>query len=204
MCTSIRYNESNDMAEKRAKRWKLILTVVTLAALAGLFYFVRHEIAETVSNLGRVNRYALLLILPAQMLGYYSYTKMYQNLFRIFGHHIRFKNMLKTTAELNFVNLVFPSGGVSGFSYFGVRMRSHGVSAGKATLTQLLRFILFFISFQILLSSGLILLSFGGQASGFLLLVASSLATLLFVGTFIGAYIVGSKRRIHNFFTFLT
>ncbi len=192
------------MAEKRAKRWKLILTIVTLAALAGLIYVLRDQIMDTITNVGRVNRYALLLIIPFQMLNYFAYTKMYQGLFRILDHKMRFWRMLRIVSELNFVNTVFPSGGVSGFSYFGVRMKGQGVRTGQATLIQMMRFILVFVSFQVLLLVGLIVLALGGQAGQVTILIAGSLATLLLVGTFIGAYIIGSKKRINHFFTVIT
>lgn len=192
------------MAEKRTKRWKLILNIVTLLALAGLIYAVREEILDTISNLGRVNRYALLLIIPAQVLNYDAYIRMYRHLFAVLGHKIRYGAMARVTLELNFVNNVFPSGGVSGFSYFGLRMKSHGVSTGKATLVQLMRFILLFVSFQILLFLGLIMLAIGGQASNFLILIAGSLATLLLVGTIASAFIIGSQKRINSFFTYAT
>lgn len=83
-------------------------------------------------------------------------------------------------------------------------MKAEGVNTGKSTLIQMMRFILTFVSFQILLFVGLILLALGGSANGFTLLVAGSLATLLFVGTLGVAFIVGSKRRINAFFTYIT
>lgn len=190
--------------KRRQQRWKLILTIVTLVALAAVVYFAREQILETISNLSRVNRYALLLMIPAQMLNYHAYARMYQALFAVLAHKIRYGYLVRVVLELNFVNNVFPSGGVSGFSYFGLRMKAEGVSYGKATLVQMMRFILLFVSFQVLLFTGLILLVIGGQASQFVILIASSLATLLLVGTIAAAFIIGSKRRINGFFTYLT
>jgi hypothetical protein len=129
---------------------------------------------------------------------------MYQSLFAIIGEHLDYKKMLRITLELNFINNIFPSGGVSGFSYFGLRMKSEGVSTGKSTLVQMMRFILTFISFQILLFGGLFLLSLGGSANRLAILVAGSIATLLFVGTLLIAFIIGSKQRINTFFTYIT
>ncbi len=192
------------MAEKKQKRWKLILNIVTLLALAGLIYAVRDEILSTITNVGRVNRYALLLIIPIQVFNCHTTVRMYQDMFKVLGHSIRYKAMTRVSLELNFVNNVFPSGGVSGFSYFGVRMKALGVSTGKSTLVQMMRFILLFVSFQILLFVGLIMLAIGHQANNFLILVAGSLATLLFVGTVAAAFIIGSQRRINSFFTYIT
>ncbi len=51
------------------------------------------------------------------------------------GNKLSYKFLYKTSLELNFVNHVFPSGGVTGISYFGVRLRDGDeISGGKATL----------------------------------------------------------------------
>jgi len=83
-------------------------------------------------------------------------------------------------------------------------MRSFDVPGAESTIIQFMRFIMVFISFQILLFIGLITLAIGGQASGIVILIAGSLATLLLVFTLLTAYIVGSKSRINNTLTFLT
>lgn len=195
-----------DMAEvkKYKSNWKLVINVMTLIALVGLIYAVRHDISEALSNISELKKFALLLMIPAQVLNYHSYAQMYQDLFFILDEKVRYMKVFRLQLELNFVNNVFPSGGVTGVSYFGVRMTSLGVGAGKSTLVQLMKYVLVFISFQVLLVVGLIILALGGQANGLLILVAGSLATLLLMGTIAGAFIVGSKRRINSFFTYIT
>ncbi len=187
----------------RARRIKSVLTAATFIALAVLIYALRRQIAETFSNFGRVNLAALPLIIVWQVINYHSYAKMYERLFNILGHRIPYRWMLRTNAELNFVNTVFPSGGVSGFSYFSMRMKSQGISTGQATLVQIMRFGLVFASFQILLLTGLLVLAAGGQANDVVVLVAGSLATLLLVGTLVIGFIIGSEQRIDVFFTFI-
>jgi uncharacterized protein (TIRG00374 family) len=63
-----------------------------------------------------------------------------------------------------------------------------------------MRYILVFISFQVLLATGLILLALDGMANNFVLLVGGSLATLVLVATIGSAFIIGSKQRINSFF----
>lgn len=189
---------------KRKISFKMVVNAITLIALAVLIYAVRDDIIDTITNVGQLKKFALLLMIPAQILNYHSYAQMYQDLFLILDHHIRYSKLFKLQLELNFVNNVFPSGGVTGISYFGVRMKSSGASAGKSTLVQFMKFVLVFISFQILLGCGLLILAIGGQASGLAILVAGSLATLLLIGTIAGAFIIGSKQRINSFFTYLT
>lgn len=120
-------------AEKKS-RWKVILNVATVATLVLLGFLTRHQIVDTIENLGKVNAYALLLMIPLQILNYDAYTRMYRSLFRIIGSETKYRDLFKTSLELNFVNHVFPSGGVSGFSYFSLRLKQLNISTAKATL----------------------------------------------------------------------
>ena len=188
----------------RRARWKLILTILTFAALAILIYSIRSEIASVIKNLTKVNLWALLLILPLEFLNYDAYARLYRNLFKTLGKKVSYKSMFRLTLELNFVNHILPSGGVSGISYFGVRMRAEGVSGTKATLAQVMKFFLLFVSFQPILVLALLFLSIRGHANNFVILIASSIITLLIVGTFIGIYIIESRERINSTLTNLT
>ncbi len=194
------------MAEekKRAQRWKVIINTITLLALVLLLYLVRDQVAETFRRFHEVNLPLVAIMLPAQALNFYAYARMYQDLLGFLGNKVKTWPMFRMTLELNFVNHVFPSGGVSGFSYFSLRLKPFGVSTAKSTLVQLMRFVLIFISFQILLFVGLLALTFSGAVNNLVLLIAGSLATLLLVGTLLTAYVVGSKTRINTFFTGLT
>lgn len=183
----------------------MVLTAVTILALIGLTYAIRHQLHDTISNLQRVNAIVLVLILPLQVLNYHCQAKLYQTTFWLLGDRLRYKSLYRLSLELNFVNNIFPSASVSGFSYFGVRLKSGADIAGaKATLVQLMKFIMMFISFQVLLVLGVLLLAIGGRANGVVILVASSLMTLLVVSTFGLAFVIGSKRRINGFFTTMT
>lgn len=193
------------MSETEKKnRWKLVVNILTIVALVVLGIFLWPQIKETFENLGRVNAVVLLLIIPIQVANYDAYARMYRYLFDILGSKTRYWDMFKVSLELNLVNQVFPSGGVSGFSYYGVRMKDFGVSPGKATLVQTMKFVLLFVSFEVLLLVGLLLLALGNQANNVTILVASSLATFLLVATVGAAVIIGSERRINAFFTFVT
>lgn len=189
---------------QRKRRLKIALTSLTFIALLGTAYAVRHQIFETIGNLGEINAWALLLIVPLEALNYYGQAQLYQGLFRILGDRFRTRPMYRLALELNLVNNIFPSGGVSGFSYLSYRMRAEGVSTAKATLVQLMKFIMVFVSFQVLMSVGLILLAIEGRANSLILLFAGSLATLLFVGTVGVAFVIGSKSRINSFFIYVT
>ena len=186
------------------RNWKLIVNILTVVVLLLLVFLIREQIVETFQNLGKVRWQVLLLILPLTLLGYHAQTKMYQDMFALIGHKLHYKFMFRVALELNFVNQVFPSGGVSGISYFGVRMRSANITGTQASLVQIMKLLLLFVSFEVLLGLGLVVLAFEGKANDLMMLVAGSITTLLVLGTFAFVMIIGSERRIHSTFTGIT
>lgn len=188
---------------KRSK-WRAALTVITFIALAILIYGVRKDIGGVIENLGKVNAFALLLIIPIEALNYDVYARFYVRLFKILDKPVRYRDMYKLNMELNFVNHILPSGGVSGISYFTVRMRAYGVSGPKATLSQLIKLLVLYISFQPLLIVGIFILAARGHVNNLIMVVASSIITLLVVGTFGFIYMIESRRRINTFLTAVT
>src|SRR5689334_6956537 len=110
-------------------RWKVILTLATFIALAILIYALRADIGGVFENLGKVNAIALLLIIPFQAANYDAYARLYRSLLATLGRHVDYWSMYRFTLELNFVNHIVPSAGVSGISYFSIRAKSVGVTA---------------------------------------------------------------------------
>ncbi|OGL25804.1 hypothetical protein A3E49_01010 [Candidatus Saccharibacteria bacterium RIFCSPHIGHO2_12_FULL_49_19] len=192
------------MSEQKKARWRLMLTIITLAFLALLIWGLRDEIREVLNDIGKVNTFALLLLIPLQIINYDAYVRLYRSFFKILDEKTDYWPMFKVTNELNFVNQILPSGGVSGISYFSIRMRGLGVSGAKATLAQAMKLLLLFVSFQPLLILGVLLLAARGHAGSFVMLVAGSLITLLIVGTVLGVYIIESRKRISSTLLFLT
>ena len=187
------------------RRWKLVLNIATLAALIVLIFATREEIGDTLNNIRNVNGWFLLLIIPVEIINYHAQAKLYQGLFGVVGNKLSYSFLFKASLELNFVNHVFPSGGVTGISYFGLRMRrGNELTSGKATLVHVMKLGLMFLSFEVLIILGLMSLAIMGTVSNMTILVAASLSTLLLVGTVMFVYIVGSQSRINGFFTSLT
>ena len=186
------------------RNWKLIVNIITVAVLVLLVFLIRDQIVETFKNLGKVDWHYLLLIIPLVAVSYHAQVRMYQRMFWLIGHKLHYGFMFKVALELNFVNQVFPSGGVSGISYFGVRMRSADITATQASLVQIMKLLLLFVSFELLLIVGLLILALDGKANDLMLLVAGSITTLLVIGTVGFVAIIGSERRIHVAFTAIT
>lgn len=192
------------MSQKLRAHWKVILNIVTFLGFALLIYVVRHQIAESFRTIGDI-KWPLLLLLPVwQIINYDAYARQNQDLFAILGQKISYKFLYKVNLELNFVNHVFPSGGVSGFSYYSLRMKDKGVTGTQASLVQLMRFVLVYVAFIFLLLLAMFMLSFSGSVNRFVLLAGGSITTLIVIGTIGMAFIIGRKQRISAFFGFLT
>jgi uncharacterized membrane protein YbhN (UPF0104 family) len=116
--------------------WKLLVNVITFGALVLLVVLTWDQLEQTFHDLFRVNAWALLLIIPVEYLNYDAQARLYQGLFRITGVRLGYWSLFKSSLELNFVNSVFPSGGVTGISYFGMRMRDDEITGAKATVVQ--------------------------------------------------------------------
>jgi len=184
--------------------WRTILTIATFVALAILIYGLRKDIGGVIKNLGRVNALALLLIIPFEVWNYDAYARFYRRIFDTLGEKVSYWQMYRLNLELNFINHILPSGGVSGISYFNVRMRNFHVSGAKSALSQVMKLFLLYASFQPILILGMILLALRGHTNNLVIMVASSLITLLIVGTIAAAYVAESETRINNTLTAIT
>ncbi len=181
----------------------MLLNVATLLALLVLLYALRKDIYNTIDNLGRVYAAALLLLIPIEIWNYDAQTRLYRELFRLVGNKLSYRFLYETSLELNFINNVFPSIGLTGISYFGVRMRSSEITAGKAAVVQLLKLVMVYVSFEILLLFGVLCMALFGDVNGLIILVASSITTLMVVGTVVFVSIAGSEKRINAAYDFV-
>lgn len=185
-----------------SKRVKLIINIVTLVALGVLLYVSWPQITQGLKEIGGAKWSVIFLMLPMQLINYYAIAELYRSYFKQSGEVIKRSTMYKIALELNFVNHVFPSGGVAGFSYLGLRLKHHGIPVARTTLAQAMRFALTFISFLILLFIGMFMLSFT-SGGGVALFIGLSIAFVTLFGTLVGIYIISNEQRIKGFTAFL-
>ena len=183
----------------KLKSFKLWLNIFTIAALVALMYISRNQISETFRRLSDLNIAWLLMIVPLQLLNYFSVAKMYQTYLRSLGEDIKISFLNRVSLEMNFVNHVLPSGGVSGFGYLSMRLKQVGVPASKSTLTQVARHALTFISFIFYLLIAMLLLALYGNASRLMILISSGMISLVLVGSVLLIYLISSSERIKAF-----
>lgn len=186
------------------RHWKLLLNIVTIAALVLSAYFLRHDLARTIDDFERVNAWLILLLIPIEALNYHAQAKSYQGMFAIVGNKLPYKFLLRASIELNFVNHVFPSGGAAGISFFGLRLKGAEVTVAKATLMHVMKLALTFLSFEVVLVFGMLCLAFEGKVNNMTILVGTLISTILLVCTLMFAYVVGSQSRINHLFTAIT
>lgn len=186
-----------------SKRVRIIINVITLIALAALLYFSWPQIQHGLREIGGAKWSIVFLMIPMQLLNYYAVARLYHDYLKSMGETVKMSEMYKIALELNFVNHVFPSGGVAGFSYLGLRLRRFGVPVSRTTLAQTMRFAATFISFLVVLFLGMFLLSFSDQVGGVTLFIGISITVATIAGALIGVYIVSSESRIRAFTAFL-
>ena len=188
------------MSEKSwlRRRWKLLVNILTLLALSVAIIFSRRQILDTIKNLGHVHAGFLLLLIVVEVLNYHAQARLYQGLFAIVGNKLSYKFLYRASLELNFVNHVFPSGGVTGLSFFSLRMRKgKELTGARATLIHLIKVSMYIVAYEIILLFGIVALAAMGRVNSFVMLVASSLSTLLIVGTLLFFYIGGRQDCRH-------
>jgi len=176
------------------------MSILTLIVLAILIYVSRDELQKAWQLLGQANIWWLLLLIPLQITVYYAGGEMifsYLRQKKAIGHISRFEQT-RIALELNLVNHIFPSGGISGMTYTTWRLGKLGVSASSSLFAQIVRYIVGFLAFVLLLVISVFLLAVDGQINRYI--VASSfLLVLIIIGlTFVAMYGFSSKKRMKN------
>ena len=186
--------------------FRSIVTVITVILLGLVVFLGWPQISRAIGLLGQINLWILALLIPVQLFSYYAIGAM------IFSY-LRAKGELKSTThwemtrmalELNFVNHIIPSGGAAGFSYLGWVLGRHGVRAGRATMAQIIRFALGFISFVLILILSVAVLTFDHKINRTISMISVAFVVAAIGGTILAIYIIGSKPRLVSFSGWLT
>lgn len=177
------------------------LSVITIVLIAVIVFFSRHELEHAWELLGQVNLWILLLIIPAQVLVYFAAGEMMFSYLRAKKSidDIPWPRLVRMALEMNFVNHVLPSGGVSGISYMTWRLGKYGVSASRATMAQVVRFAMGFVAMIVLIAISVLVVTIDGNINRWMILMSALLVGGM-VSVIIGAmYLLSSDRRIVAF-----
>lgn len=178
---------------------KLVLNIAAFVAVGLVIFFGWHDIVAAIEKMLTLNVAVLALMIPVQFFSFFAIAQLYHAFFKATGVKLGLKTLLPAAVELNFVNHIFPSGGVSGFSYLTFRLKEQNVSAAKSTLAQLARYIVTFCTFIGLLVVALLLLALEDRSSRFIIFLATALTFSILFSAIGLAYIIGSETRIKHF-----
>lgn len=187
-------------------KFRTWLSIITVFAIVLILYFARHDLVLAWQLLDRVNIWILLLIIPVQLISYYAVGEMVFTYLRAKGElrDARPWSMARLALELNFVNHALPSGGVSGISYMNWRLRHYGVSSGRATMAQVVRYTAAFAVYLALLLVALLIMTIDGQVNKFIVYVSTFIGVTILFGALFAVYIIGNQARMHQFSKTLT
>lgn len=180
------------MSAMTFKRWLILITFV---ALAVLIYAAWHDIVSAFQRLESLNIWVLLATVPLLFLFYFAMAKFFSSFFEAVQAPVKLKTVFASMLELNFVNHVFPSGGISGFSYLTLRLRPFGISTAKTTFAQISRFGFAFLGQVALMFVSLFLLAIEDRASTLIVLLVSILVLSLVAWALFGLFVISKESR---------
>lgn len=172
------------------------LSIATALILGVVLFTSRHEIARAWELLHQVDLGIIALLIPLQFISYYATGETMFSYLRAQGRvkHLSVPSLARLSLEMNFVNHVLPSAGVSGVSYMGWRLRHYGVTAGKSTAAQLVRIAATFGAYAILLLIAALFMLFDGSLNR-LIAIATIVMVCLIFGLIVAMVVVLQKAR---------
>jgi uncharacterized protein (TIRG00374 family) len=182
------------------------LSIATFVLIGVIIYFSRHELLRAFELLGQVNLWILALLLPVQLVMYFAGGEMMFSYLRAkkVTENVPPATQARMALEMNFVNHVLPSAGVSGISYMTWRLSKLGIPAGRATMAQVVRFAMGFVSFITLLVISVVAVTIDGNLNRWIILVSAALVMFM-VGAMVGGvYLISNRKRIDKFATWIT
>jgi uncharacterized membrane protein YbhN (UPF0104 family) len=177
------------------------LSVITLLLISLIVFFSRHELFRAWELLRHVNIWILFLLLPGQLLVYYAGGEMMFSYLRAKKsiEAVKPLTLARMSLEMNFVNHILPSGGVSGISYMSWRLGKFGVLSSRATMAQVVRYTMSFASFIFLLSLAVLAVTIDGNINRWIILVSSTLVGGMIGIVLAGIYLLSSHDRMKSF-----
>lgn len=177
------------------------MSIITLLLIAVILFFSRHELEQAFGLLSTVNPLVFLIVLPIIAIAYLASGEM------VFAYlrekktlkHVNLLTQMRISLELNFVNHILPSGGVSGISYVNWRLGKFGVTSGKATMAQAVRYVVGFAGMVTLLILSVVLVTMDGTVNRWIILMSSALVTTMLLVTIGFVYLMKSVTRIRKF-----
>lgn len=182
--------------------WRTWLSLFSAIIIVLVLFVSREELGRAWELMHQVNIWLLLsLLIPLQILSYYATGETLFSFLRSQGRakRISIVSFARLSLEMNFVNHILPSAGVSGVSYMGWRLRHYGVAISKSTTAQLVRVVATFGGYAIILAIAVLFLVLDGSINRWISLVTLILVTAIFLLGVGLIYIFEHKSRLPQF-----
>ncbi|MDK2899145.1 MAG: putative heme transporter [Patescibacteria group bacterium] len=181
-------------------------TTLTLVLITLVVYFGWSEITEAWNLIGSINLWLFMLIIPVQLLSYFSVGEIMFSYLRAKGDLKRITRwqMTRVALESNFVNHIVPVPAAAGFSYLNWVFNRFGVSGGRATMAQIIRVVAVFVSFVLLVIVSVLVLSFDNKVNKTIVIVSLLFIAAAIGGTVFVIYSVSNHKRLVTLSAWLT
>ena len=181
--------------------FKTILSVVTLVMVVLILFFSRHQLEHAWHLLSQVNLWMLGAVALCTVLSYlFSGEMMFSYLRQKHAiKEVSLLTLMRVSLELNFVNHILPSGGVSGVSYANWRLGKLGVTTAKSMMSQAVRYAAGFAATIVLLMISLVVVTIDGNVNRWIISMSALLVIGMSGAVSLFVYVVKSRSRIHRF-----
>lgn len=174
-----------------------LLVLLSVAILAGLVLVNRGQIGQFWQLLGSVKWYVLILVVVVQLISFFANAKYYESFLALYGLKVRFTKLYKVSLALNFVNQIFPSGGISGTSFLSNQLLPE-VPSGKSTLAQLARYGFTYIAFLLVLTVGFLMLFLAGPVDRIVVrLILLLILSIIIIGS-VALILINNRGLVEN------
>lgn len=187
-------------------KFRTWINIITIILLALVVYFSWGQISEAWGLLGKVDLRIFAMMVPVQFFSYYAVGEVMFSYLRSKGelNNMSRWGMTRVALELNFVNHIIPVSGIAGFSYLGVVLKTHGVSAGRATMAQLIRYATMFVVFVMMILTSVVVLAFDQKVSRAIIIICAAFVVATIVSAVLVIYFISNRRRLVIFSNWLT
>ena len=186
--------------------FKTIVTIFTSVLIAIIIFISRDQLVEAWNLLGKLDPWILGLLIPVQFISYYAVGEMVFSYLRAkkLIEHLSPFTLARMSLEMNFVNHVLPSGGISGVSYLTWRLSKYGVNPAKSTLAQLVRFAMGFVAFSVILAVAVIVVTLDNNLNRWIILLSTSIIFLIIGLVGICMYAFEKEARLRGLARWIT
>lgn len=180
---------------------KVWMSIVSALLLGVLVWVSWGEIVYAWELLGSVNLWILSLLIPVQVISYYAVGAMIFSYLKQKGSVPKVHGLAtaRLALELNFVNHILPTGGLSGIAYMNWRLKQFGVPSGRSTMAQVVRMATGGMAFILLLLVAVFFIALDGSINRWIIIFSSLMVAALLIAGILLIYLLRSKMRVRRF-----